>query len=202
MVEKVSNRIVRAMIDRQVIKENEHELYEYGLQIIISSLSSSVSAMAVGFVFQRPLAMFVFLICFALMRMYSGGYHAQSYLICYFELLALSVIIMITIKGVENLPVDLIKIFLTLFTIVSTLIIYTLAPIDHENAPLSEQEIPRYRRVVRRIYIFHLVIVAVLVVFSVPICIPMAIALAALTSSVLVIGGQLHRRRKEVYSCE
>ncbi|NCB43986.1 MAG: hypothetical protein EOM59_15410 [Clostridia bacterium] len=196
MVKKVSNSIVRKMIDRQAIMENEYELYDYGLQVIISSLVSFISAMAVGFVFQLSLAMFVFLICFALMRMYSGGYHAQSYLICYFELLALSVIIMITIKGMENLPVDLIKIFLTLFTIVSTLIIYAFAPVDHENAQLSEQEIPRYRRVVRRIYIFHLVIVAVLVVFLVPICIPIAIALAALTSSILVICGQLHRKAK------
>ena len=196
MVEKVSYSIVRKMIDRQAIKENEYELYEYGLQLIISSLVSFTSAMAVGFVFQRPLAMFAFLICFALMRMYSGGYHAQSYLICYFELLAMSVIIMITIKGMENLPVDLIKIFLTLFTIASTLIIYALAPVDHENAQLSEQEISRYRRVVRRIYLFHLVTVAVLLAFSIPICITMAIALAAMTSSILVICGQLHRKAK------
>ncbi|NCD09839.1 MAG: hypothetical protein EOL98_10500 [Negativicutes bacterium] len=111
MVKKVSNSIVRKMIDRQAIMENEYELYDYGLQVIISSLVSFISAMAVGFVFQLSLAMFVFLICFALMRMYSGGYHAQSYLICYFELLALSVIIMITIKGWKIFQLTLLRYF-------------------------------------------------------------------------------------------
>ena len=199
MFERISKAVTNAMIERHAIDPAEREIYEYGFQITFSSVISFISAMAIGLLFGRPLAMLLFLICFASMRMYSGGYHARSYLLCFFELLGLSVVVMLTTRGVEQLLIEVIKRGSISLMIASTIVVFALAPVDHENAPLSSQELHRYKRIVRRIFIAHLALLVLFVIFPVPVCMPWAIVSAAVSSSIMVIGGYWHRRRKEVY---
>ena len=196
MVKRISKTVTSAMIERHVIDPAEREIYEYGFQITLSSVISFTSAVVIGFLFSRPLAMLLFLICFASMRMYSGGYHASSYLICFLELLGLSILVMMTMRGVERLSTEVIKLGSIALMIVSTVVIYALAPVDHENAPLSKQELHRCKRIVRRIFIVHLALLVLFVIFPVPICMPWAIVSAAVSSSIMVIGGYWHRRRE------
>ena len=136
MVKRISKTVTSAMIERQAVDPAEREIYEYGFQITLSSVISFTSAVVIGFLFSRPLAMLLFLICFASMRMYSGGYHARSYLLCYLELLGLSILVMLTTHGVERLSMEVIKLGSISLMIASTIVVFALAPVDHENAPL------------------------------------------------------------------
>ena len=172
MVERISEVIISAMIDRHAVDPAERDIYEYGLQIILSGVISFASAMAVGVLFGRPLPMLIFLISFASIRMYSGGYHARSYLICFLELMALSSMVMVMMCGMEHLPSSLINIGPILVAAVSAVIIFALAPVEHENAPLSEQEMHHYRRVVRKICVLQFVIVLSLVIAPVSVFMP------------------------------
>ena len=58
-------------------------IYEYGIQLSLSTLASMCSIILLGILFGNPASAFLFLGVFFFLRLFSGGYHAPTYTRCF-----------------------------------------------------------------------------------------------------------------------
>lgn len=81
---KDEKKIVTWMIDNGSIDEEEREIYEYAIQSLKLLIMPVFYAVFMGYILQewRITACFVFV--FAIVRKFSGGYHAKTELQCTF----------------------------------------------------------------------------------------------------------------------
>ena len=75
MLQKISQMIIDSLIKKHKILPNEQDLYNYGLQLIISNLAAFVMVIIMGLLFHQLLWTLCFLVLFYWVRYYGGGYH-------------------------------------------------------------------------------------------------------------------------------
>ena len=82
MIARISSRIVKALIENSIIETEENEVYQYGIEMVISTTIVILIVLCCGILFGELLSSIVFFIVFAFVRSSSGGYHA---VMCYTE---------------------------------------------------------------------------------------------------------------------
>lgn len=127
----------------QTIREESHEhryTYYYGFQIIYGAIVKGLLLIAVSYLLGILIPTLVLTGCFALLRVWSGGLHFDSYTKCaYISLASLLVFGCLARYVVLN---DIITYGVFIFA----LIIFILyAPVEHVNRPLKEEEKKKYK---------------------------------------------------------
>lgn len=135
MENKLAKWICCRLRAKQVIDEEYEEVYVYGLELILSFLISTSIVLVIGFLFGQIISTLTFLITFILIRQYTGGYHANSYIMCKF-CTVLSYVVSVLLANV--CPVSRL-LFLALITI-GCLLIWLFGPIENKHKPLTDQE--------------------------------------------------------------
>lgn len=146
-------RIVTWMIDSGSIDEKERELYEYAIQSLKLLIMPVFYAVLMGWILQewRITALFVFI--FALVRKFSGGYHAKTELRCtFFSLLSI-------FAGVESVRMIMPGLGLRIAFFISVLIILMFSPLDSPNKRIDRNE----KKYICKIVIFIEAIMCVIV---------------------------------------
>lgn len=82
MLSFISSHIVKKMILNNMIDKNEKELFIYGIELIISNISSIFIVLLLGILFHKLIEAITLLILLWILRYYSGGYHAKTMLRC------------------------------------------------------------------------------------------------------------------------
>lgn len=67
---------------KKVIAEQEVEVYQYGFEILISTTLGLLITMAIGIVLNMFFVSILYYVIFVMVRQWTGGYHADSYLKC------------------------------------------------------------------------------------------------------------------------
>lgn len=67
------------LVKNGLIEQDKMAIYKYGYEILISNISV---ALIVRAIFSEFIESIIFLMVFAIMRKYCGGYHANTYLKC------------------------------------------------------------------------------------------------------------------------
>lgn len=70
------------MILNNMIDKNEKELFIYGIELIISNISSIFIVLLLGILFHKLIEAITLLILLWILRYYAGGYHAKTMLRC------------------------------------------------------------------------------------------------------------------------
>lgn len=141
----MSSKIVRYLIAQNCIKEEDRDLYAYGLCLIAMVTMNIVIAIVLGLFIHRLPYILGFLLCFIPLRSYAGGYHARSMAVCavvsQLILVAAALIAsQIADRQVWVLPFFVLCLGFGLIQIVGK------APSETENKPLSKEERVFYRK--------------------------------------------------------
>lgn len=132
----------RKLIKNEIIDKSLAEIYTYGFEILLSFLTSTFVIIAVGLILHRIISTLTFLIVFILVRRFTGGFHASTYLKC----------------KIFTVSVYLIVIFLSSFCNINSwmflilgatglCVICRLGPIENSNKPLTDKEKIKYRHI-------------------------------------------------------
>lgn len=140
----LANKITRVLINYEIIGKEDEEIYRYGFEMLIYFIVNLSIAVFIGILFHKFIHTLLFLGCYCTIRQFTGGYHANSYTKC---TLIFTIIYLVTVLLTNNLEVDKMKIPLLVLLIISLIIIYRFAPLDHRNKPLSEEEKKQYKNV-------------------------------------------------------
>lgn len=122
--------------------KEKKEIYVYGIELLISSLIGIVLVLGLSIGLGKVWSGVVFLAVFILVRQYTGGYHADTYVRCNaaFVLTYLLTVGIWIFCRVHDLKVAVWFILLGAYIIMAV-----LAPVENKNKPLDDEEVKKYK---------------------------------------------------------
>lgn len=160
MIENLAKQITNEMINHNVINAKDSDIYNYCFETTIVLLSSCFILLILSIIFKEVLTTIIFIISFSVFRKTSGGYHANSYIVCGLVSLGSYLLFVLILKRVEN-----IYNFLFIILIVASIIILTLSPIEDKNKPFTDKQYKRFKYISKGLAT-GLLIFAIVVVLS------------------------------------
>ena len=82
MFARCAKRFTTYFVKNGIILEDDKEIYEYGFEVIISSIFSIVLSMIIGIIANRFIDTIVFLLIYCSLRREAGGFHASTHFRC------------------------------------------------------------------------------------------------------------------------
>lgn len=131
------------LLDNQIIKEEDMEVYEYGLTLLIGTIGKIIGFIIIGLLTGLLKEILVFIIFFSSLRLQAGGYHAKTVLSCFLGTL---VLIGFAILFIKILPTSYQPLFNLFSIVISILLVCLYSPLESENRPLTEEEKTLYRK--------------------------------------------------------
>ena len=141
LLARLAGKIGNNLVHSGVIKEEDAEIYIYGINQILTSVLNVSSALIIGLIFGVFSEIAVFMAAYIPLRSFAGGYHAKTPLRCY----VFSVIMLIVVSiGLKYLHIADWVYYAVLAAVASVVLI--LAPVEDRNKPLDEIEQKVYKK--------------------------------------------------------
>lgn len=193
MISKLSKKIVVDLIDKSIINDTEDELYIYGLFMLLSRTLYFILTLIFGVLLNIVLESVVFYVAFQFIRTSAGGIHASNELKCEVA----TTLSLFLCLGVVNLC-DLynLKTVIIILTIVATVLIFVLCPLDSPEKPLTIKEKKYFRKKSWIILLIILTIICLSLYFKISALIyPCCMSL--ILESILLFLGKIKEIRKK-----
>ena len=152
----LSEKIASNLLQEQVIEKDDQEIIQYGIQQGISLLKNFITLFFVCTFFQTWLEGGILLLFFWPLRIFSGGYHADTKTKCYIISTIAEIVVFACFRYI-NMSKDIALIMVFIF---STIIII-IAPQGNSNKPIDEKEYFVFRKKVHGILIIEIVSVMI-----------------------------------------
>lgn len=164
MVKIVSDAVSR-LVELGSVDEENRDIYEYGLHILLTTVSNLVITVVLGFVFGVPLETFLMFIAFTVLRSAAGGYHAKTVVGC---VIVSTISIAVSIAAIVFVPESAVFPMTIVFTILTVAIIFAFAPAEHPNRPMTASDYQGFKRNSRIIAIASVLVIAVMYILAPP----------------------------------
>ena len=140
-LEKLSHKIGDDLVRSGVVKEEDAEVYIYGINQILAYVFNAFSSLIIGLIFGVIFEIIIFMAAYIPLRSFAGGYHAKTPLRCY----VFSVITLIVVSiGLKYLHLADWVYYAVL--VAATLVVLVLFPVEDRNKPLDEIEHRVYKK--------------------------------------------------------
>jgi len=136
--------LAKCWATRGVIKESDIDIYQYGLELVISTGINVFIMIGISFAFGRFLIVLPYLLGFIPLRLFAGGYHAKNHLLCILfntVVYLVSCLIALNIEGTTSILFSVIE------DCVSFAFVFLFAPVSTKNKPLGIEEKNRNRTI-------------------------------------------------------
>lgn len=186
MIEKCAEKIVRYYFKQKLIDSCYADQVKYGLFLLISHIQYLLICLIFGFIFKCVLESIIFFICFSILRMFCGGFHASTETRCFiisFIAIATSTFFIFLFEKHNYWW------FLIVLTFISTIITLLLSPVDNKNKPLTKEEKRKMHK-----YVFFIIIVystLIILFFKKFYYLSVSIAISLTISSLFLIIGKI-----------
>jgi accessory gene regulator B len=142
MIHTIAQKTADIFGRQNVADEEKKEIYIYGIELLVSSLIGAVLILGISIGIGKIWSGVVFLSVFILVRQYTGGYHADTYVRCNaaFVLTYLLTVGIWIFCRVHDLKVAVWFILLGAYIIMAV-----LAPVENKNKPLDDEEVKKYK---------------------------------------------------------
>lgn len=138
MIQKFSKSLVDVLIKYNAVDSSLMEVYVYGYEVMISGIFDLLITIIIGVIAGKLTNAMLFFFVFVTVRIFTGGYHANSYIKC--KIVYVS--ILICVITLSDFQFDIFTlIFIALFFVV---IVFLTAPAENENKSLSNDEKRKY----------------------------------------------------------
>ncbi|GFN35272.1 accessory gene regulator ArgB-like protein [Tepidimicrobium xylanilyticum] len=147
MLHKLAEDISFYLITNKVIDIEDRDIYIYGLELLISTLFTSISILILGFLIRDWISAVAYLSVYFFLKSYTGGYHAKHYYECYIY----SIFVFIVLIIAKNIIVPIYRPIIGLFSLIfSIIVVFKFAPVTNKNNPKTEEEILKNKKIARR----------------------------------------------------
>lgn len=191
MINNISELIAKKWVLKNMISENEYELYHYGLFVVLSDLWLFIFTLMMGVIFKIALSSVVFFVIFFVIRRFAGGFHAKTELHC--QMISLS-FLFLSVLTIKYLFFCISGKYLLVINLVCVIVLNLVSPADTPQKPLTISERKMFKRITGFIGMVFLVINGILSYFKVQF-IGAPIVCAFVLETILVIFGRLFNKR-------
>lgn len=190
MIAWLANYLVRVLLKNEIIETDKIEIYQYGYEIIISTIITFLIVLISGIILDCLPAAILYFLIFAVMRQICGGYHAQHYWSCNTLFAVVTVSMLLLFKF---FPMDGIGAIHYTFLLFSVLVVFVYAPVENENKPISEKRKVLFCKISRGAVVIIALVSCSVYMLKSPYTKLIDLALMAVAVSILV-GGVKERR--------
>lgn len=140
-LERLSCKIGDDLVQSNIVKEEDAEIYIYGINQILVSVLNVSSALIIGLIFGKFFEAAVFIVAYCSLRSFAGGYHAKTPLRCYVFSVIMLIIVLVGIKYLY-----LTEWMYYVVLLAAALVVIVLSPVEDKNKPLDEIEHRVYKK--------------------------------------------------------
>lgn len=141
MFKKFSLRIVSEFVEEKIISCDEREVYEYGIEQGLYMILNYIIVGIIGMFLGTFVETLVFVLSYSFLRIFAGGYHADTPIKCLTSYVGIVTTALLFIKYYP------LNIFIcSLLFCFSGIVILFLAPVEDNNKPLDDLEKKVYRQ--------------------------------------------------------
>ncbi|MEG1608431.1 MAG: accessory gene regulator B family protein [Clostridia bacterium] len=187
MLAAISKKITSYFIRKNIINEDEREVYNYCFEIMLSTLMNLVVLIIIGVATKKYLETLIFCISFVMLRGSVGGYHAKRHITCLLSI----VIIYFAVMAMLYIPMFVLQYFSIAVLMTGIAIFAFLAPTDTQNKRLSVAEKSKLRKKTYVIILIFLIACAVFALFEKTTIYAYCICGVVFSVSMLVVAGRL-----------
>lgn len=141
LLARLAGKIGNNLVHSGVIKEEDAEIYIYGINQILTSVLNVSSALIIGLIFGKFFEAAVFIVAYCSLRSFAGGYHAKTPLRCYVFSVIMLIIVLVGIKYLY-----LTEWMYYVVLLAAALVVIVLSPVEDKNKPLDEIEHRVYKK--------------------------------------------------------
>lgn len=138
MISFLCERLAEFLCAKDIISQDEKEIYIYGYEMIITTILGAVLVFGIALLTGRFAEALCFFVVFVITRQFCGGYHSQTRVMCSVTFMLCYVAVLFFNSVLE--PVYSWFIHLLIF-IPYFAAILGYAPIVNENKPLTDSEV-------------------------------------------------------------
>lgn len=142
---KMAGKIADVLCQKELIQECDKEIYEFGYEVLIENIGKTFLLLVAGGIFHQFIVTLVFILAFTTLRSCCGGYHASESWKCDVITLFLWGLVVTGTVLFEPIVSER-QVLLILIAVVSELIIYQYAPVEHIHKQLTEEKKAKNRR--------------------------------------------------------
>ena len=114
------------------------EEYIYGIELFFSSFVSTILMLIIGVCINFLVESIIFMISFSALRIYTGGYHSKSFLMCNISTL---IVYIINVLSYKYLFEQIVELYISIPVFVITfMLILIFSPVKNENNLLDKSE--------------------------------------------------------------
>lgn len=144
MLHKLSEIIADYFFDEK--DQYTIDIYIYGIELVLSSLFGNILVILIGIVTRSLIESIIFMVALTSVRVFSGGYHANTYLKCNLITLV-SAIFTVTLnkllKIVFSRQVILYLLIFNFILLLLTIIIY--CPVENKNKQIKQDDKNKFK---------------------------------------------------------
>lgn len=156
MIEKKISNLVNSLERADLIEKSQREEYEYALLTLTESIIATVTLLIIGFLFRQPAGTVIFLIFFFSLRKRTGGYHADSFLMCYLETAATFVCVLFVAKFFSGN-----QLLMYILLVLAAGTIAVVGTVNHPNMDMDQGELRESKKRARLVLSFELAVIIV-----------------------------------------
>ena len=153
---KLAYILTQRLLNRKAVAEDKAEIYIYGFELLLSFCISIIIIMIVGAFCRIMWETVAFLAVFVILRSFSGGYHANTYIMCTVVTMTTYGLVMLATQYIE-IPI----IMLCIVGIIGAVIYIYMAPVQHPNKELTMCQKKR-NKIISILLLFTFVIVGIM----------------------------------------
>ena len=183
MISKLSNKIVNFFFC-DFEDEDEKEIYKYGVQIILSTAVNIVIVMIIGLLLNMLLESIIYLMTLAIIRSFTGGYHANTYFKCNL-ILSVNLIAVLIISNLLLSYQNTLLIWGSVINVIFLIVVIIKAPQDSENKQLDISEKRKFKLYSVSATLVFIAIWFVFIKFNIILSIVISMSLASIAISLI-----------------
>ena len=181
------------MCRKNIIENEDIEIYKYGFETICSTIIGFVITLAIGMIFRMFFLSVAYYAIFVTIRRFTGGYHANSYFKCNLTFAVVTTLVfeftkMAVYSQTYTIPNHI------LFLVLSFIVILYFAPVENENKPLDQKQKKKNWRIAIVLTLAISVLSCAVYIFSVQAAVLMAFT--QLSIAVLIVITKLEKGGK------
>ena len=155
MVQKIVDALVNKQSQNYVMTDEDEKIYRYGYILLCEVFLNLVIALAIGIAFSKTKEVIFFLGMYIPLRSFCGGWHADKIWKC---TVISNVILMLQVYSIENIKMYLSMSGMLLIFFFNMVCVYFISPVDTEMKRISQDEKKTYKRKIKLILVFHMII--------------------------------------------
>lgn len=182
LISAVAKNIANYLLSNNSILFDEFDIYAYGFEILISSCISILTGLLISIAFSKIGEYIIFLIVFVTLRMFCGGFHADTYLKCNVIFVLNILCLMFIFEFIDYIPAFLCVVINSLCVIT----VVFLSPTEDINKPISRKQKRKLKLISSVICCFTYVVSTVLRFKSYNYFVAISTAMLSVTAAMII----------------